>query len=196
MALRREAQRGRRYCAARRVLSRLRGGRGTAARSGAHPFLGSAGGVALARDRPETARPLLEAGRALARSCAYRAARRRMRARDPRADGAWLVRDRPSGAELAMLAEALGGEDALAARCNAIFARERDAGDEAFAACRAALAARYGAGADEALLARLAAEIRAGALDEGSAERAPLAALLRAITAQKLRESSPSYDGT
>jgi uncharacterized protein DUF6285 len=104
------------------------------------------------------------------------------------------MRDRPSGRELAALAEARGAEDALAARCQAIAAREREAGDEAFAACRAALTARYGAGEDAALLARLAAEIRAGALDDDSADRVALAALLRAITAQKLRESNPGYD--
>jgi hypothetical protein len=103
------------------------------------------------------------------------------------------VRDRPSGGALAALADALGGEDVLAARCQAIFVREREAGKGAFAACRAALVARYGAGEDTALLARLATEIRAGALDDGRPERAPLAALLRAITVQKLRESNPGY---
>ena len=103
------------------------------------------------------------------------------------------MRDRPSGEELAALAEALGGEDALAARCQAICVREREAGEGAFAACRAALAARYGAGEDAALLARLAAEIRAGALDDGRPERPALAALLRAISVQKLRESNPGY---
>ncbi|HEV8015079.1 MAG TPA: DUF6285 domain-containing protein [Stellaceae bacterium] len=103
------------------------------------------------------------------------------------------MRDRPSGEELAALAEALGAPGALAARCRAIFVREREAGEGAFAASRAALTARYGTGEDAALLARLAADIRAGALDEASPERAGLAALLRAITAQKLRESNPDY---
>ena len=67
------------------------------------------------------------------------------------------------------------------------------AGAEAFAAIRAALGARYGAGDDKTLLARLADEIRAGALDEGSAPRAALAAALVALTRQKLAESNPGY---
>ncbi|HEY3919649.1 MAG TPA: DUF6285 domain-containing protein [Stellaceae bacterium] len=104
------------------------------------------------------------------------------------------MRDRPSGAELAALAEALGEEGPLAARCRAVQAREHDAGD-AFAACRAALVARYGAGEDRFLLERLAADIRGGALDDGSADREALSALLRAITRQKLRESNPDYLG-
>jgi Domain of unknown function (DUF6285) len=103
------------------------------------------------------------------------------------------MRDRPSGVELAALADALGTGDAPAARCYAIAAREAEAGDDAFAACRAVLTARYGAGDDKTQLARLAGEIRAGVLDEGSAERATLAALLGAITRQKLRESNPDY---
>lgn len=105
------------------------------------------------------------------------------------------MRDRPSGAELAALADALGEEDALAARCRAIWARERDAGEGAFAACRAALAARYGAGEERWLLERLAADIRGGALDDGSADREALGALLRAITRQKLAESNPDSLG-
>ncbi|HVA12020.1 MAG TPA: DUF6285 domain-containing protein [Stellaceae bacterium] len=103
------------------------------------------------------------------------------------------MRDRPSGAELVALAQEQHQPAALAARGRAIAARERLYGDEAFAACRAALAARYGAGDDGALLARLAADIRAGALDEGRPERPALAALLDAITRQKLRESNPDY---
>ena len=105
-----------------------------------------------------------------------------------------MMRDRPSGAELAALADALGEEGALAARCRAIAVRERDAGD-AFAACRAALVARYGAGEERWLLACLAADIRGGALDDGSADREALGALLRAITRQKLSESNPDSLG-
>lgn len=110
------------------------------------------------------------------------------------------MRDRPSGAALAALAHALseegalGEEDALAARCRAIWAREAGAGD-AFAAYRAALAARYGAGEERWLLERLAADIRGGALDDGSADREALGALLRAITRQKLAESNPDILG-
>lgn len=103
------------------------------------------------------------------------------------------MQDRPSGAELAALARALGAADAQARRCHAIAAREAAYGDAAFAACRAALAARYGAADDQALLACLAAEIRSGGLDEASPDRAALAALLRAITRQKLRASNPDY---
>lgn len=103
------------------------------------------------------------------------------------------MRDRPSGKELAALAEASGTGDPLARRCHAIAAREATYGEEAFVGSRAALTRRYGAGDDSALLARLAADIRAGALDEGSPERAALAGLLRAITCQKLRESNPEY---
>jgi hypothetical protein len=103
------------------------------------------------------------------------------------------MRDRPSGPELAALADTLGASDALAARCAAIAAREQSAGEQGFEGIRSALIARYGAGDDRALLARLAAEIRVGALDRGSADRAMLAALLRAITQQKLRESNPAY---
>jgi hypothetical protein len=58
---------------------------------------------------------------------------------------------------------------------------------------RAALATRYGAAEDRALLARLAAEIRDGVLDEGSADRTALAAVLRTLTRQKLAESNPAY---
>lgn len=103
------------------------------------------------------------------------------------------MHDRPSGAELVALAQALGASDALARRCHAIAAREAAHGDEAFAACRAALTVRYGAAEDRVLLERLAADIRGGALDEASAERDALAALLRAITRQKLRASNPDY---
>jgi uncharacterized protein DUF6285 len=103
------------------------------------------------------------------------------------------MRDKPSGAELVALAEALGEAGVLAERCHAIAAREQAAGEGAFAPIRAALAAHYGAGDDKMLLARLADDIRAGALDEGSNRRAALAALLVAITRQKLAESSPGY---
>ena len=103
------------------------------------------------------------------------------------------MRDRPSGAELAALATALGETGTLAERCAAIAAREAAAGEGAFAAIRAALAARYGAGDDKMLLARLAADIRAGALDEGNDQRAALAALLVALTRQKLADSNPGY---
>lgn len=103
------------------------------------------------------------------------------------------MHDRPSGAELAALAQALGADDALARRCHAIAAREAAEGDAAFAECRAALIARYGAADDRVLLARLAADIGAGALDEATAGRDELAALLRAITQQKLRASNPDY---
>lgn len=103
------------------------------------------------------------------------------------------MRDRPSGPELAALADALAASDRVAARCRAIATREQSAGDEAFEEARAALTARYGAGDDKMLLTRLAADIRAGALDEGSADRGMLAALLRALTRQKLSESNPAY---
>jgi hypothetical protein len=103
------------------------------------------------------------------------------------------MRDRPSGAELAALATALGEIGALAERGQAIAAREVVTGEGVFAAIRAALASRYGAGEDKALLARLAADIRAGALDDGSDRRAALAALLVALTRQKLAESNPGY---
>ena len=105
------------------------------------------------------------------------------------------MRDRPSGAELTALATALGGTSPLAKRCQAIAAREA-AGEAAFDAIRAALAARYGAGEDKMLLARLAADIRTGALDEGSDRRAALALLLVALTRQKLAESNPGYRET
>jgi hypothetical protein len=105
------------------------------------------------------------------------------------------MRDRPSGQELAAVADALGAGDALAARCHAVAARERGAGEGGFAAPRAALVARYGAGEDGWLLARLANDISAGALDDGGADREALAAILRAITQQKLRESNPDYRG-
>ena len=100
------------------------------------------------------------------------------------------MRDKPSGGELAALA--LGEAGALAERCHAIAAREQ-AGAKAFAAIRAALIARYGAGDDKMLLTRLAEDIRAGALDEGRATRTALAALLVAVTRQKLAESNPGY---
>jgi len=105
------------------------------------------------------------------------------------------MRDRPSGAELAALADALGARDAEAARCRAIEARERAAGDDAFGAIGTGLRAIYGEGDDRALLTRLVAAIRAGALDDGAAGRDALATLLRAITRQKLRESNPGYLG-
>lgn len=103
------------------------------------------------------------------------------------------MRDQPSGRELAGLAAALGEAGALAARCHAIAAREQAAGEGAFAAIRAALGARYGAGDDKMLLSRLAADIGAGALDVGVETRAALAALLVALTRQKLAEGSPGY---
>lgn len=103
------------------------------------------------------------------------------------------MRDRPSGEALAALATALGEAGAPAERCRAIAAREQAAGAQAFAAIRAALGARYGAGDDKVLLARLGEDIRAGALDEGSATRAAVAALLAALTRQKLAESNPGY---
>lgn len=103
-----------------------------------------------------------------------------------------MMRDRPSGTTLAALADALGAQDWRAARCRAIAARER-AGGDAFAPIAAALRARYGEGDDRGLMTRLAADIRAGALDEGAGGRAALAALLRAITRQKLLESNPDY---
>jgi hypothetical protein len=103
------------------------------------------------------------------------------------------MRDRPSGSELAALATALGEAGALAERCHAIAAREQAAGEEAFAAIRAALGARYGVGDDRMLLARLTADIGAGALDEGKETRVALAALLVALTRQKLAEGSPGY---
>lgn len=106
------------------------------------------------------------------------------------------MRDRPSGIELAALATALGEGGPLAERCHAIAAREAAAGEDAFAVIRAALASRYGAGEDTILLARLAADIRAGALDEGNEQRAALAALLVALTRQKLAESNPGYRET
>ncbi len=102
------------------------------------------------------------------------------------------MRDRPSGQDLAALATALSETGALAERCRAI-ARREAAGGGVFAAARAALRARYGADEDEILLARLADDIRAGALDEGSDARAILAALLAAITRAKLAESNPDY---
>ena len=102
------------------------------------------------------------------------------------------MRDLPSGRDLSALATALGETGALAERCHAIARREAADGD-VFAASRAALRARYGAGQDETLLARLAGDIRAGALDEGSAARAVLAELLLAITRAKLAESNPLY---
>ncbi len=105
------------------------------------------------------------------------------------------MRDRPSGAELAALATVLGEGGALAARCHAIAAREQAAGEAAFAAIRAALGARYGAGDDAMLLSRLAADIGAGALDEGSDSRAALGALLVALTRQKLAEAGPGDRG-
>jgi hypothetical protein len=105
------------------------------------------------------------------------------------------MRDRPSGVELAALATALGEGGALAERCHALAAREQAVGEDAFAAIRAALTARYGPGDDRTLLARLAADIDAGALDERSAIRAALAALLVALTRQKLAESNPGYPG-
>lgn len=105
------------------------------------------------------------------------------------------MRDRPSGSELAALATALGEGGALATRCHAIAARERAAGEAAFAAIRAALGVRYGAGDDKTLLARLAADIDAGALDEGQETRTALAALLVALTRQKLAESSGDPEG-
>jgi hypothetical protein len=104
------------------------------------------------------------------------------------------MRDRPSGSELAALAAALGETGAPAARCHAIAAREQAAaGAAAFAAIRAALGARYGAGDDKTLLARLGADIGAGALDDGVETRVALAALLIALTRQKLAEGSPGY---
>jgi hypothetical protein len=103
------------------------------------------------------------------------------------------MRDRPSGSELAALAAALGETGASAARCHAIAAREQAAGATAFAAIRAALGARYGAGDDKTLLARLGADIGAGALDDGVETRVALAALLIALTRQKLAEGSRGY---
>ena len=102
------------------------------------------------------------------------------------------MRDKPNGQDLDALASTLGATGALADRCRMIAQREAG-GDEAFAGVRAALQARYGAQEDSALLVRLAAEIRAGALDEGSAVRAALGALLLAITRAKLAESNPAY---
>jgi len=102
------------------------------------------------------------------------------------------MRDQPSGADLAALAAVLRDGGALAERCHAIAQREATDGGDFSAAC-AALRARYGAGDDKMLLARLVADIRAGALDDGSPGRAALAALLVAITRAKLAESNPGY---
>ena len=101
------------------------------------------------------------------------------------------MRDLPSGEELARLAQEIGGDATLVARCHAIAAREQSAGEGAFAAIRAALTARYGAGDDRALLASLSAEIARGVFDAPSAARDWARHLLWDLTRQKLRESNP-----
>ena len=103
------------------------------------------------------------------------------------------MRDRPSGIELVTLADGIGDEDALAARCRAIAAREAAAGDAAFASIRAALRARYGVREDGALLTDLASEIAAGVFDAEGAARDWARDVLWAITRQKLRESNPEF---
>ena len=101
------------------------------------------------------------------------------------------MRDRPAGAELARLAQAIGGDEALAVRCHAIAAREASAGDAAFAPLSAVLATRYGA--DGNLLKRLADEIAAGAFDAEGPARDWARQILWAITRQKLSESNPEF---
>ena len=103
------------------------------------------------------------------------------------------MRDRPSGEELARLAQEIGGEATLVARCHAIAARERSAGKGAFAQIRTALIVRYGAGDDRALLASLSAEIERGAFDAPGAARDWARRLLWDLTLQKLRDSSPEF---
>jgi hypothetical protein len=107
--------------------------------------------------------------------------------------GLGVMRDRPTGSELAMLAQGTGDEDPLAERCRAIAAREADAGDAAFASARAALEARYGKGEDGALLRRLAGDIAAGVFEAVGAERDWALDVLWAITRQKLNESNPAF---
>ncbi len=103
------------------------------------------------------------------------------------------MRDRPSGEELAALARAIGGDDALARRCAAIAAREQAAGEGAFASARARLGARYGAADDCTLLARLAAEIRAGVFDPAGTARDWACGVMGEITRQKLCASNPAF---
>jgi hypothetical protein len=66
-------------------------------------------------------------------------------------------------------------------------------GDPPFAAAEAALAARCGPGGPESLLRRLAAEIRAGAVDAPGAAQSAVLRLLWTITVAKLRESNPQF---
>ena len=117
------------------------------------------------------------------------------------------MRDLPTGPQLQCLAreweekgiDGLPSRErtavaAMIERCRSIAHREAAAGEAALAHIRADLAALYGQGGDPAAqFAQLAEEIRSGALDTAGARRNRAAALLWALTLQKLRESNPRF---
>ena len=103
------------------------------------------------------------------------------------------MRDRPEARTLRDLAMSGDGPDAARALAVAIAAREEQAGAAPVVAWAARLAALYddAATAPDALERRLAAELRAGALDDGP-RRAAVRAHLIATVRAKLAEVDPA----
>jgi hypothetical protein len=103
------------------------------------------------------------------------------------------MRDRPEARTLRDLAMSGDGPDAARALAVAIAAREEQAGAAPVVAWAARLAALYddAATAPDALERRLAAELRAGALDDGP-RRAAVRAHLIATVRAKLAEIDPT----
>ena len=103
------------------------------------------------------------------------------------------MRDRPDARMLRDLAMSGDAPDAARALAVAIAAREEQAGAAPVAAWAARLAALYDdpAAAPDTLERRLAAELRAGALDDGP-RRAAVRAHLIATVRAKLAEIDPA----
>ncbi len=102
------------------------------------------------------------------------------------------MRDRPDIETLLALA-AGAADEALAARCRAIAAREREGGPAPYDALAAELRALTGGGGS---LAALAADIRRGRFDAEGPERERLVRFLAGLALQKLRENNPDFEFT
>ncbi len=103
------------------------------------------------------------------------------------------MRDLPD-IETLLALSAGAGDEALAARCRAIAAREREFGLTPYETLAAELRAACGGGDPREILARLAADIRRGRFDAPGPEQEKLVRLLWRLTLQKLRENNPGFE--